>query len=98
MFYHLTAVSFPACSSLDSLREGLTAFNHTNSFAELYNWMPQHDKSASMDLIPTGLIQASSRMQHIEIHNSHSLSGMTKIHLINGNNLLLFVFMKSKLR
>jgi len=76
-FYHLTAVSFPACSSLDSLTEGLTPFSHKNSFAELYNWIPQHDKFASMDLIPTGLIQASSRMQHIENHNSQSLFGMT---------------------
>jgi len=34
-FYHLTAVSFPACSSLDSLREGLTAFSHKNSFCKI---------------------------------------------------------------
>jgi hypothetical protein len=79
------------------LREGLSAFRHKNSFAELYNWIPQHDRSACMDLIPTGLIQASNRMQHIEIHNSQSLFGMTKIYLINGNDLLLFLVKKSRL-
>jgi hypothetical protein len=42
-------MSFPACSSLISLREGLTAFSHKNSFAELNNWILQYDKSASMD-------------------------------------------------
>jgi hypothetical protein len=80
------------------MREGLTAFSHKNSFAELYNWIPQHDKSASMDLTPNKLIQASSRMQHTEIHNSQSFFGMTKIYLINGNDLLLFLFTKSRLR
>ena len=71
-FYYITAISFPACSSLDSLREGLNAFSNKNSFAELYNWILQHDKFASMDLIPTGLIQASSRMQHIKRFVTHS--------------------------
>lgn len=96
-FYYLTAMSFLACSSLDSLRKGLTAFSHKNSFAELYNCILQHDKIASMDLIPTGLIEASNRMQHTEIHISQPLFGMTKIYLINGYDLLLFFFLKSRL-
>jgi hypothetical protein len=95
-FYYLTAMSFLACSSLDSLRKGLTAFSHKNSFAELYNCILQHDKIASMDLIPTGLIQASSRMQHTEIHISQPLFGMTKIYLINRHDLLLFLFFEKQ--